>query len=514
MKQLTIPSIFTAVDKFTGPVSKMQSSVAAFGTKTETSMARAERGTRKFAAVADNIQGKLFNLQNAAVALFAVMAIKSGFTMVEKMAERGDDIAKTAGQIGMSTKALQELEFAAMRENVSQETLRGSLTKMNKAVGELQKGQGDLFSTLKRTDPALLAQLQKVTKSEDAFLLLSDAVMKAPNAMQKAALATKAFGRSGQEMLKLLEVGPEGIRRLAAEANKLGVVMDDKMIGQAAKFADASDNMKQAVFGAKLAIGSKLLPVFNDLVTKTTEYITANREVIAAKVEAVFDKIAVAIKFLADHGETLLKIMIGLTILFAVIKVVTLGVQAAMFLYNAAIVAASVAQWLWNAALIAGSVAMMVLTAPVLIFIGILAVVIALFMSFRRNWDMIVQAFKTDGILGGLKAIGATLLDVILLPLQKILEIAGKIPGKMGAIARSGAASIEDFRGNMGIDTGTPVPAANPRAAQADAVTSSIEKNTNKNVTLDFKNMPSWVKLGGDSNALPNMPILGSTLAF
>jgi len=517
MKQLTIPSIFTAVDKFSAPVTRMQSTVAAFGTKTEAAMARAERSSRKFAAVTDSIQNKFFNLQNAAIGLAAAMVIKSGFTMVEQMAERGDDIAKTASQIGITTKSLQELEFAAMRENVSAETLRGSLTKMNKAVGELQRGQGDLYSSLKKTDPVLLSQLQKVTKSEDAFLLLSEAVMKAPNAMQKAAIATKAFGRSGQEMLKLLEIGPEGIRKLADEANKLGVVMDDKMIKQAAQFADASDNMKQAMFGAKLAIGSGLLPVFNDLVTKTTDYIVANRDLIAQKAEAIFDRVSSAIKFLADNGEIILKVMAGLIILFTVMKVVTFALQAATFLYNAAVIGASVAQWVWNAALIAGSVAMMLLTTPVLIIIGLITTIILLFMSFRRNWDMVIKAFKTDGILAGLKAIGATLLDTVLWPLQKILEIVGRLPGKMGALARSGAASIENFRGNLGIDTGegaATAPAGNPKAAQTEALNSTIEKNTNKNVTLDFKNMPAGVQAYGDGLNNSFMPQLGSTLAF
>lgn len=555
MKTLTIPTIYTAIDKVTGPMMKMQAAVSNFGTKAEASMARAERSTRKFMGVADSIQGKLFNLQNAAVALFAVMAVKTGFNMVEQVAERGDDIAKTAKQIGISTTALQELEFAAERENVSMETLRGSLTKMNKAVGELQRGQGDLYSTLKKTDPALLSQLQKVTKSEDAFALLSEAVMKAPNAMQKAALATKAFGRSGQEMLKFLEVGPEGIRALAAEAHRLGLVMDDELLKKAAQFDDANVDMKKAIYGAKLAIGGGLLPSMTELITKTTDYIVKNRELIAQKAEAIFDKVRSAITYLSEHGETLIKTIVKVTAGFIILKGVILLAQAAMiamkiamFSYNVilgitnalqgrsafyvmgntvaynayrvAVVATTAVQSAWNAVLSKGRALMAALTMPMWGIVAVIGVIILLFMSFRRNWDMIIKAFKTDGILGGLKAIGATLLDTVLWPLQKILEIAGKLPGKMGEMARNAAGSIEKFRGNMGIDvtdgTGASAaaPAANPRAAQVEATASRIEKTTNKNVTVDFKNLPAGTSVSGDGVSNSLMPFTSKTFAF
>ncbi|WP_312310978.1 tape measure protein [Empedobacter brevis] len=61
--------------------------------------------------------------------------------------------------------------------------------------------------------------------------------------------------------------------------------------------------------------------------------------------------------------------------------------------------------------------------AALLQFMGPIGWVINGFMSIKNNWDSIVNAFKTDGIIGGLKRIHIVLMDTFLKPLQQILEM-------------------------------------------------------------------------------------------
>ena len=68
---------------------------------------------------------------------------------------------------------------------------------------------------------------------------------------------------------------------------------------------------------------------------------------------------------------------------------------------------------------------------------------------------MIVSSFKNGGILEGLLAIGKTLLDAVLMPLQQLLELLSKIPGSIGEFAGDGAAKILELRNNMGVNTTT-----------------------------------------------------------
>lgn len=70
---------------------------------------------------------------------------------------------------------------------------------------------------------------------------------------------------------------------------------------------------------------------------------------------------------------------------------------------------------------------------------GPFGMVINLIQSFRRHWDSIVDAFKSGGIIVGIKRIGLAILDSILYPLQQMFEVIG---------LDSFAGKIKAFRGN------------------------------------------------------------------
>lgn len=109
---------------------------------------------------------------------------------------------------------------------------------------------------------------------------------------------------------------------------------------------------------------------------------------------------------------------------------------------------ATKAQWLLNIAMDANPIGLIVIAISALI----LAIVIAIkhfdqwgaamlammgpigwlingIMIIRDQWDSIVNAFQSEGILGGLKRIGIVLLDVLLKPLQQVLEMVEKVTG-------------------------------------------------------------------------------------
>jgi hypothetical protein len=128
------------------------------------------------------------------------------------------------------------------------------------------------------------------------------------------------------------------------------------------------------------------------------------------------------------------------------------------------------AQWLWNAAMNMNPISLIVIGitlliglivlavakfdewgAAILIFMGPIGRVIMAFKLIYDHWESIKQAFQTDGIIGGLKRIGMVLLDVLMKPLQQILELIAKIDPT--GLAQKGVDSIKAFRESQNLFT-------------------------------------------------------------
>lgn len=82
--------------------------------------------------------------------------------------------------------------------------------------------------------------------------------------------------------------------------------------------------------------------------------------------------------------------------------------------------------------------------STILLFMGPIGMLISGIVLIQRHWDSIVEAFKSDGIIGALKRIGIVLLDVIMHPLQRILGWVGELTGWKWA--KDSANAVEEFR--------------------------------------------------------------------
>ena len=184
----------------------------------------------------------------------------------------------------------------------------------------------------------------------------------------------------------------------------------------------------------------------------------------------------------------------------------------------------TVAQMAWNLAMslnpigliIIGILALIALVTVIInkwntwgaalsIFLGPLGLIISLIQSFRRNWDAIMQAFKTEGILAGFKKIGAVILDAVLMPLQQVFQLLSNIPG-LGDFARSAIAGIEEFRKDLGVNVTTDEsgkPIINASAGTEQARTERFEKTENQNVGITIKDETGKAEIDTGSGLIP-----------
>lgn len=85
MKAFVIPSIFTAIDKFSAPLKNMSANVQAFASKAEVGVSKAERAFRKITPGLSDVQKQLFQFATAAALVGVVLGgIKFGFSSLTK----------------------------------------------------------------------------------------------------------------------------------------------------------------------------------------------------------------------------------------------------------------------------------------------------------------------------------------------------------------------------------------------------------------------------------------------
>lgn len=251
------------------------------------------------------------------------------------------------------------------------------------------------------------------------------------------------------------------------------------------------------------------------------------------------------IGFLTDNMDTIVSIGSKILIFFAGWKALLIVSKAVMIGYNVALgvmgalsgsasvaigantvalgaykvvlALVTAAQWALNVAMTANPIGLIIVAVAALIalvvvvikkwdewgaalsiFMGPLGVIISMVQSFRRNWDMITQAFNEGGILAGLKAIGVTLLDAVLMPLQQLLKIVAQVTG--ADWANNAMKSIEQFRKDLGVDVNTP--AVNPEQARQESLRETI--NTQRqNVAIDINDKTGRAQMTNDNPLIP-----------
>jgi len=223
--RFTIPTIFTAVDKFSAPVKKMGASISKFAQKAERGVARGERAFRKLTPSLGSATKQFLSFASAAAIGGAIIG-GIGFS-VKALVEYEDALASTQAITGKSNE-----EFIAYEKQIQ------SIAKTSKkSTIEIAKG----FEVVGSLAPQLLANADALGAVTDATITLSKA--------SGDDLATSASSMIGVMNQFSLTGGPDAIRTMNALA--AGSVAGSSNITQ---IGDSMKNFGSVAAGANLTL--------------------------------------------------------------------------------------------------------------------------------------------------------------------------------------------------------------------------------------------------------------------
>lgn len=297
---------------------------------------------------------KLINgVKTALVGLIAYKGLDYIKGSIESVVEEGGKLSDMAQTIGVSAETLQEVGYAAKLSGGSLDSAASLLKKFSKNVQAAGDGNKTARKSLKEVGVDFRDILSGAEPLDGALESIADRFREMPNGPKKVALAMKLFGRSGADLIPLLNEGGDGIKKMRQEYVDLGGELDNKTTGDLEAFGDAQDKLSTAAGGLRKQIVVALLPTLSKLVSRLIEWIKENRKLIAARIAVVLKAIIWAVEKLAQGFGILIQLAEFLAPHWQLLLVLAGSLAIAMgFLSAESIIAAIASAAAWIAAAI------------------------------------------------------------------------------------------------------------------------------------------------------------------
>lgn len=304
-KKTKFELIVGAIDRFSAPFAsfnrRMEESTRGLKQLAEASRnLKRETGFGRLAAEGKNVSSAFGNVFTEGRALFDRLTGMAGrlslvfgaaggglFALTHSTAAAGDEAIKSAQRAGVGLEAWQEYAHAAKLADVSNEELQKSFQKLNENKIKALTGGDEQALWFKRAGVKLKTKDGKMKDTDSLYMEVAESIKKFTDKgeLSKAnALAKGIFGKSGQELMPLLNAGAAGLRELREEARTLGLVLEKDTADSSEQFNDSLERTHGSLRGTGYLIGKEVLPYATELSDEFRAWVLSNREMVKTRI--------------------------------------------------------------------------------------------------------------------------------------------------------------------------------------------------------------------------------------
>lgn len=186
-----------------------------------------------------------------------------------KSASTADHVDKMSQKIGISRQAYQELDFICSQSGTSVDNLQAGMKSLTSAMDGAKSGTAANVEQFQRLGVSVTNADGSFRSQEDVLFDTISALQGMDDQTEKARLATELFGRSGTELMPLLNGASGSIEEMQKQAHDLGLVLDDEIIDNGVNLTDSLDQTKRAFAAIGTQLGGALMPI----VEQASDYI-------------------------------------------------------------------------------------------------------------------------------------------------------------------------------------------------------------------------------------------------
>ena len=206
-----------------------------------------------------NLRNTVFTLNNAFKAMAVFLAAGTATRFVTGAINQADAFGKLSRQTGIAADTLQSYVNAGKLAGVEQGTIDKGLRRLAQSMREADQGVATYADAYKALGVTVRDSDGNLKESEVVLGQLADRFRDMPNGATKAALAMEIFGRSGAQLIPMLNEGGDALERWNYETSE----------GFAANAEYFNDQLTMLGFGFdgfRKQLADELLPALNSII--------------------------------------------------------------------------------------------------------------------------------------------------------------------------------------------------------------------------------------------------------
>ncbi|MES2218364.1 MAG: hypothetical protein V4501_08125 [Pseudomonadota bacterium] len=229
-----------------------------------------EQAGRRINAAMDGVRGAIVGMVAGAA---SALSVNMFIGMTKSAIDAADNLNDLSKKTGLTVEAIGGLGFAAGQAGGDLESIAAAAGKLNKSLAEAAAGNKEFTTTFATLGIQISDANGQLKKADDVMVELAEKFSGWEDGPEKAALALKVFGKSGADIIPLLDDGGEALKENIDYYKKYSGVTQD-VADKADAFNDTIGklHLQHSAFSQTLA--AELLPSLQgvaDLILESKE---------------------------------------------------------------------------------------------------------------------------------------------------------------------------------------------------------------------------------------------------
>lgn len=222
------------------------------------------RALRKSADEASKSAGFLTGAVKGFIAAFTVDRI---LAVAKATIDWADNLNDLSERVGVSTENLSRLSYAAKLSGSDLDSLKTGLVQLSKTT--ISGSNAEALQALGVSAKDATGELKKPI---DLFFDIADAFSNVEDGAAKTAAAMAIFGKSGADLINVLNLGRKGLQDFGKESDKVGYTLDKVAAEKAAELNDQLDRLSLRAQAAAHSLVGYFTPSLISSIDRISEF--------------------------------------------------------------------------------------------------------------------------------------------------------------------------------------------------------------------------------------------------